>query len=82
MPNRRIIFPAAWTHLPNHESRTSRPTEAGDTPMKNLILAALAAVSLTGALAPLANAAALHNGSTLAGDAAATRIQQTGQYGQ
>nr|WP_294519056.1 hypothetical protein [uncultured Rhodopila sp.] len=50
--------------------------------MKNLILAALAAVSLTGALAPLANAATLHNGSTVAGDAAATRIQQTGGYSQ
>nr|WP_294501149.1 hypothetical protein [uncultured Rhodopila sp.] len=50
--------------------------------MKNLILAALAAISLTGALAPLANAASLHNGSTIAGDAAATRVQQTGGYSQ
>ncbi len=50
--------------------------------MKTLILAALATVSLTGALAPLANAATFHNGSSVAGDAAATRMQQTGQYSQ
>ncbi len=50
--------------------------------MKNLILAALAAISLTGALAPLASAATFHHGSTIAGDAAATRMQQTGQYRQ
>jgi hypothetical protein len=82
MPNRRIIFFSAWTHLGLHESRTSRPTEAGDTPMKNLILAAFAALSLTAAIAPLANAASPHNGSSVAGDAAATRMQQTGQYSQ
>jgi hypothetical protein len=49
--------------------------------MKNLFLAALAALSLA-ASAPLANAARLHNGSTVAGDATATRIQQTGGYSQ
>jgi hypothetical protein len=48
--------------------------------MKNLILAAFAALSLTAAIAPVANAAVSHNGSTVAGDAAATRMQQTGQY--
>jgi hypothetical protein len=47
--------------------------------MKNLILAAFAALSLSAAAAPLANAAVFHNGSTVAGDAAATRMQQTGQ---
>jgi hypothetical protein len=47
-------------------------------PMKNMILAALAALSLTAALAPIANAAVFHNGSTVAGDAVATQRQQTG----
>jgi hypothetical protein len=46
--------------------------------MKNLILAAFAALSLTAVIAPVANAAVFHNGSTVAGDAAATRMQQTG----
>ena len=50
--------------------------------MKTVILAALAALSLTGALAPLANAATFHNGSTVAGDEAATRMQQTGASGR
>ena len=45
--------------------------------MKNLILAALAAISLTAAIAPVTNAR-----STLAGDAQATRQQQTGSYSQ
>jgi hypothetical protein len=50
--------------------------EMGDHSMKNLILAAFAALSLTAAVAPIANA---H--STVAGDAQATRMQQTGTYG-
>jgi len=45
--------------------------------MKNLILAAFAALSLTAAIMPIANAA-----STIAGDAQATRLQQTGSYSQ
>lgn len=49
--------------------------------MKNMMLAALAALSLAAAVAPAANAAVFHNGSTIAGDAAATRMQQTGTYG-
>ena len=49
--------------------------------MKNMMLAALAALSLTAAVAPAANAAIFHNGSTVAGSAAATRMQQTGAYG-
>jgi hypothetical protein len=48
--------------------------------MKNLILAAFAALSLSAAIAPLANAATFHNGSTIAGDSVATRMQQTGAY--
>ncbi len=36
--------------------------------MKNLILAAFAAISLTAAIAPLASAATFHNGSSIAGD--------------
>jgi hypothetical protein len=43
--------------------------------MKNFILAAFAALSLTAAVVPVANA---H--STVAGDAQATRMQQTGSY--
>jgi hypothetical protein len=46
--------------------------------MKNLVLAAFAALSLTAAIAPVANAASFHNGSTVAGDATAARMQQTG----
>jgi hypothetical protein len=48
--------------------------------MKNLILAAFAALSLTAAIAPMANAAAFHNGSSVAGDSVATRMWQTGAY--
>jgi hypothetical protein len=56
------------------------PDQRWRFPMKNLILAAFAALSLSAAVAPLANAATFHNGSTVAGDAAATRTQQTGSY--
>ena len=80
MSLRLIIIRCAKVHLLVHESRTSRPTGDGDHPMKNLILAAFAALSLTAAIAPLANAATFHNGSSIAGDAAATRTQQTGGY--
>jgi hypothetical protein len=44
--------------------------------MKNFILAALAAVSLTAVLAPVANA----GNASAVGDAQATRMQQTGSY--
>jgi hypothetical protein len=47
--------------------------------MKNLFLAAVAALSLSAAVVPVANAAAFHNGSTIAGDRAATLMQQQGQ---
>jgi hypothetical protein len=43
--------------------------------MKNLILAAVAALGVAVAVAPAANAA-----STVAGDAKGTRMQQTGSY--
>ncbi len=49
--------------------------------MRNMMLAALAALSLTAAIAPAANAAVFHNGSTAASDTVATRMQQTGVYG-
>jgi hypothetical protein len=49
-------------------------------PMKNLILAAFAALSLTAAIAPVANAAVFRNGSSVAENADATRMQQTGSY--
>jgi hypothetical protein len=52
-------------------------------PMKNMILAAIAALGLATAVVPVAaNAAVFHNGSTVAGDAQATRMQQTGSYEQ
>jgi hypothetical protein len=44
--------------------------------MKKLTLAVLAAVGLSVSIASLANAA-----SSVAGDAQATRMQQTGAYG-
>ncbi len=50
--------------------------------MKNLILAAFAALSLSAAIVPAANAATFHNGSSIADDASATRTQQTGSFGQ
>ncbi|MDR3533632.1 MAG: hypothetical protein P4L90_24110 [Rhodopila sp.] len=50
--------------------------------MKNMVLAAIAALSLAAAVAPVANAAVFHNGSTVAGDSVATRLQQTGSYNQ
>lgn len=46
--------------------------------MKNMILAAVAALSLTAAVAPAASAAVFHNGSTVAGDSAATQMQRNG----
>jgi hypothetical protein len=48
--------------------------------MKNLIPAAFAALSLSAAIAPVANAAVSHNGSSVAGNADATRMQRTGSY--
>jgi hypothetical protein len=45
--------------------------------MTNLILAAFAALSITAAIAPAAKAT-----STIAGDAQATRLQQTNSYSQ
>jgi hypothetical protein len=45
--------------------------------MKNMILAAIAALSLTAAIVPAASA-----NSTIAGDAQATRQQQTGSFSQ
>jgi hypothetical protein len=51
-------------------------------PMKNLFLAAVAALTLSAAVVPAANAAIFHNNSTIAGDAAATRMQQTGAYNE
>lgn len=43
--------------------------------MKNVFLAAIAALSLSAAIIPAANA-----DSTIGGDAMATRMQQTGSY--
>ncbi|HEY0181318.1 MAG TPA: hypothetical protein VGC09_00795 [Rhodopila sp.] len=46
--------------------------------MKYVIRAAFAAISLA-SIAPVANAAVFHNGSTVDGDAAATQMQRYGQ---
>jgi hypothetical protein len=54
-----------------------------ENPMKKLFFAALAALSLGAAVVPAvvpAVAATLHDGSTVAGDTQATRMQQTGSY--
>jgi hypothetical protein len=50
--------------------------------MRTVILAAFAVLSLTAAIAPVANATTFHNGSSVHGDLAGTRAQQTGSYGQ
>jgi hypothetical protein len=52
--------------------------------MKKMFFAAFTALGLAAAaVAPVAaNAAVFHNGSTVAGDAAATRGQQTGSYSE
>jgi hypothetical protein len=49
--------------------------------MKYLIRVAFAALSLA-AITPVANAHVFHNGSTVAGDAVATRMQQTGSFAE
>jgi hypothetical protein len=46
--------------------------------MKNLILAAFTVLSLKAAIAPMANTATFHNGSTVAEDSRATQMRQTG----
>lgn len=46
--------------------------------MKNMILAAFAALTLGVAIAPVANAASF--GSSVAGDSQATQMQRTGSY--
>jgi hypothetical protein len=47
--------------------------------MKYLIRVAFAAISLA-TIAPVANAATFHNGSTVAGDSLATQTQRYGAY--
>jgi len=49
-------FRGARTHFMRHRSRTFCPTQERRNPMKTLILAAFAALSLTTAIAPAANA--------------------------
>ena len=69
--------------LTTHSSKPDiPPDQRWRIPMKNLILAAFAALSLSAAIAPLASAATFHNGSSVAGDSAATRFQQTGSYSE
>jgi hypothetical protein len=49
--------------------------------MRNAFFAALAVLTMSVAVVP-AYARDFHNGSTVAGDSAATQIQQSGAYGQ
>ena len=49
--------------------------------MRTLFFTALAVLTLSVAVVP-AYAYDFHNGSTVAGDSAATQIQQLGAYGQ
>jgi hypothetical protein len=46
--------------------------------MKNLIFAAIAALSLSAAVVPAAQAAVFHNGSSVAGDAGNSQWQRQG----
>jgi hypothetical protein len=55
------------------------PDDRWRVPMKYLIRVAFAAITLA-AIAPVANAATFHNGSTVAGDRLATQTQQQGAY--
>src|SRR5476651_800336 len=75
-------------HLPCM-SPSKQPSKPGIPPdqrwrvsMKKMFLTAFTILGLAAtAVAPVAaNAAAFHNGSTVAGDASATRQQQTGSY--
>jgi hypothetical protein len=50
--------------------------------MKKMIVAAFAALSLTAAIVSTASAATFHNGSSVPGDAQATRMEQTGSTAQ
>ncbi len=63
--------------------RPSKPDISPDwrwrIPMKTMILAAFAALSLG---VGVANAATFHNGSSVGGDTLATQMQQTGSYGK
>jgi hypothetical protein len=80
------------TNLPNYlivsMTLSSKPLagftqieEDPEIPMKNLIRAAFVALSLA-TIAPVANAADFHNGSTIAGNSEATRMVQTGSYSE
>jgi hypothetical protein len=79
MPSRQVILLPGHIHLPPIKPDIS-PDWRWRISMKTLFLAAFTALSLTVAVVPVASAAGFHNGSTVAGDAAATRMQQTGAY--
>ncbi|WP_428540300.1 hypothetical protein [Rhodopila sp.] len=46
--------------------------------MKTMILGAFAALTLSAAVVPVANAAIFHNNSTVSGDSEATQMQRQG----
>jgi UDP-N-acetylmuramyl pentapeptide synthase len=56
MLRHEIIFAIAEVYLALHQRRTPRPIGYGEIPMKNMMLAALAALTLGAAVAPAANA--------------------------
>jgi hypothetical protein len=77
-PRRRV---SGWINVGANRQLTTSPVIAISLTwrilMRNMILAAFAVLSLTAAIVPAANAK-----STIAGDAQATRQQQTGSYSQ
>jgi hypothetical protein len=78
-----LAFAHHARQVASHEAGQFRPAR-WRVPMKKMFLAAFTVLSLAAtAVAPVAaNAAVFHNGSTVAGDAAATRMQQTGSYSE
>ena len=75
-----LAFAHHARQVASHEAGQLRPAR-WRVPMKKMFLAAFTVLSLA-ATAVAANAAVFHNGSTVAGDAAATRMQQTGSYSE
>ena len=57
-------FAPCARQVASHEAEQFRRLRSGRTPMKSFILAAIAALSLTAAVAPVANAATFHNQTT------------------
>jgi hypothetical protein len=66
-------------HLTGIEAgHLARPDRGMEITMKNLIFAAIAALSLSASVAPTAQAAVFHNGSSIAGDEGNSQWQRQG----